>query len=137
MIAFHDAWILKAENDLKVAEIAVRREDPITDVATFHTQQCSEKALKGFLAYHQSEIRKTHNLAELVTLCAAFDSAFNSLLSDADALTPKATEDGYPDNFIEADDPSQLFPTVEEVEVAIAKAKRILDFVKTKISGNI
>jgi len=134
MIEFHDAWILKAENDLKIAEIAVRRDDPVTDVAIYHTQQCAEKALKGFLAYHRSEIQKTYNLAKLVVQCAAFDPAFISLRSDADFLTPKGTEFRYPDDFDEIDDVSQLFPAVEEVETAIAKAKRILDFVKLKIS---
>jgi len=119
---------------LKVAEIAVRRDDPVTDVAIYHTQQCAEKALKGFLAYRRSEIQKTHNLAKLVVQCAAFDPAFISLRSDADFLTPKGTEFRYPDDFDEIDDVSQLFPTVEEVEVAIAKAKLILDFVKLKIS---
>ena len=134
MIEFHEAWILKAENDLKIAEIAVRRDDPVTDVAIYHTQQCAEKALKGFLAYHRSEIQKTYNLAKLVVQCAAFDPAFISLRSDADFLTPKGTEFRYPDDFDEIDDVSQLFPAVEEVETAIAKAKRILDFVKLKIS---
>jgi len=133
MIELHDAWILKAENNLRLAEIAIRQDDPITDGAIYHTQQCAEKALKGFLAFKRSEIRKTHNLAELVVQCAVFDPVFDSLMLDADDLTPKATEFRYPDDFIEIDDKSQLFPAVEEVETAIAKAKRILDFVKSKL----
>ena len=104
MIEFHDAWIIKAENDLKIAEIAVRRDDPVTDAAIFHTQQCAEKALKGFLAYHRSEIQKTHSIAKLVVQCAAFDPAFMSLQPDADFLTPKGTEFRYPDDFDEIDD---------------------------------
>jgi HEPN domain-containing protein len=46
MIEFYDAWILKAQNDLKTAEVAVRQDDPLTDTAIYHTQQCAEKALK-------------------------------------------------------------------------------------------
>jgi len=136
MIDFHSAWLFKAENDLKTAERLVRHDDPITDTAIYHTQQCAEKAFKGFLAYHRSEIEKTHNLGELVDQCAAFDADFASLRPDAESLTPKGTEFRYPDDFDVIDDVSQLFPTVEEVEAAIAKAKRILDFVKSKISGN-
>ena len=134
MIEFHSAWILKAENDLKIAEIAIRQDDSITDVAIYHTQQCAEKALKGFLAYKRSEIQKTHNLADLVAQCSAFDPDFGPLISDAKYLTPKGTEFRYPDDFDEIDDVSQLFPSVDEVEAAIAKAKWILDFVKSKIS---
>ena len=135
MIEFHDAWILKAESDLIIAEVAINQDNPmITDGAIYHTQQCAEKALKGFLAYHQSEIRKTHDLIELVDRCAALDPSFETLLSDANYLTPKGTEFRYPDDFDEIDDVSQLFPSGEEVEAAIAKAKFILDFVKSKIS---
>ena len=133
MIEFHDAWIFKAENDLKLAAVAIRQDDPITDGAIYHTQQCAEKALKGFLAFHRSEIKKTHNLAELIVQCTVFDPDFQFLLLDADDLTPKATEYRYPDDFVAIDDLTQLFPTVEEVEAAIAKAQRILDFVKSKL----
>jgi len=56
-------------------------------------------------------------------------------LSDADELTPMGTEFRYPDDFDEINDLSQLFPTVEEVEAAIVQAKRILDFIKSKIAG--
>jgi HEPN domain-containing protein len=133
MIEYHDAWILKAESDLRGAEVALRQDDPITDVAIYHTQQCAEKALKGFLAFKRAEIQKIHDLAELVVQCAVFDSDFEILLSDADKLTPHATEFRYPDAFVDIDDLSQLFPAVEEVEAAIVKARRILDFVKAKI----
>jgi len=137
MIEFHDAWIIKAESDLRGAEVALRQDDPITDVAIFHTQQCAEKALKGFLAFKRAEIRKIHDLTELVVQCTVFDSDFDTLLSDADKLTPHATEFRYFDTLEEIDDPSQLFPEVEEVEVAIIQAKRILDFVKSKIRTNV
>ena len=133
MIEYHNAWLLKAENDLRLAEIAIRLDDPITDGAIYHTQQCAEKALKGFLAFKRSEIKKTHNLAELLMQCVVFDPDFESLLLDADDLTPKAVEYRYPDDFIEIEDPSQLFPDIEEVESAIIKAKRIFDFVQSKL----
>jgi len=136
MIEFYDAWILKAENDLETAEVMVRRDKPIADTAIYHTQQCAEKALKAFLAYHRSEIEKTHNLVRLIEQCVAFDPDFESLLEDADDLTPLGTEFRYPDDFDEINDVSQLFPSVEKVETAIVKAKRILDFVKAKIARN-
>ena len=134
MIEYHKAWIFRAENDLTTAEIMIRRDGPITDTAIYHTQQCAEKALKAFLAFCRSEIQKTHELGELVDQCAALDSTFASLKPDADDLTPKATEFRYFGNLDEIDDVSQLLPSIEEVESAIAKAKNILEFVKSKIS---
>lgn len=136
MIDCHSAWIFRAENDLKIAEIAIRQDATIADAAIYHTQQCAEKALKAFLASHRSPIEKTHNLGELVDQCAVFDPTFTSLKQDAEGLTPKATEFRYFGNLDEIDDVSQLLPSVEAVETAIAKAKRILDFVKSKISGD-
>ena len=133
MIEFYEAWIFKAENDLKIAEIAIHQDATVADAAIFHTQQCAEKALKGFLAYNRAEIRKIHNLVELATQCAAFDPTFDSLISDTVKLNPKATEFRYPDDFEEIDNLTQLVPSVEEVETAIAQAKRILDFVKLRI----
>jgi len=137
MIEFYEAWIFKAENDLETAEVMVHRDKPITDTAIYHTQQCAEKVLKGFLAYHQAEIRKTHNLVALVEQCAAIDFSFESLLSEADELTPMGTEFRYPDDFEEIDNLTQLVPSIEEVETAIAQARRILDFVKSRISNAI
>ena len=134
MIEPHDAWIIKAQSDLSLAELAIRQDEPITDGAIFHTQQCAEKALKGFLAFKRSEIRKIHNLGELVDQCAVIDATFDSLLPDASDLTPKATEFRYFDTIDEIEDISQLFPTAEEVEEAIAKAKHMLDFVRSKIA---
>jgi len=133
MIEFYEAWVFKAQSDLRTAEMAAHHNDPATDTAIYHTQQCAEKALKGFLAYRQSKIQKTHNLVRLVEQCTVLDPAFESLLDDADELTPMGTEFRYPDDFDEIHDVSQLFPSVEEVEEAIIKAKRILDFVKSKI----
>ena len=133
MIEYHDIWILKAESDLRMSEVAISQDVPITDGAIFHTQQCAEKALKGWLAFKRAEIKKTHNLTELVAQCAVFDSDFETLLLDADDLKPHATKFRYPDDFGEIDDLSQFFPDVEVVEEAIIKAKRILDFVKAKI----
>jgi HEPN domain-containing protein len=137
MIEYHDAWLLKADSDLRLAEVGLRQDDPITDGAIFHTQQCAEKALKAFLAFKRAEIKKTHNIAKLVAMCAMFDSDFESLLPDADKLTPNATKFRYHDDFDEIDDPSQLFPEVEEVEAAIIQAKHILDFVKSKVQTNL
>jgi HEPN domain-containing protein len=136
MIEFYEAWLLKAESDLRFAEVGLRQDEPITDGAIYHTQQCAEKALKGFLAFHQSNIKKTHNLIKLIDMCAIIDASFESLLSDARDLMPFGTEFRYPDDFVPIDDPSQLFPDVEEVEEAIIKAKHILDFVRSKIKDS-
>jgi len=44
-------WILKAENDLKIARDEIQTKEPATDAICFHAQQCVEKYLKAFLVF--------------------------------------------------------------------------------------
>ncbi len=43
------------------------------DTAIYHTQQASEKALKGFLAAWKHPLVKSHDLVALVALCKKFE----------------------------------------------------------------
>ncbi|HEX2172029.1 MAG TPA: HEPN domain-containing protein [Dehalococcoidia bacterium] len=61
-------WLRKAEHDIRTAEYASHIPD-LTDIVAFHAQQAVEKALKAFLIWHDQPFRKTHDLAELVSLC--------------------------------------------------------------------
>ena len=81
-------WILKAESDLKIAKDELTMENPVTDAICFHAQQCAEKYLKAYLVYNNKEIRKTHDIAELIKMCSEIDSEFNKLnREDIVALT--------------------------------------------------
>lgn len=46
------------------------------DTAIYHCEQAAEKALKGFLAFHDHELERTHDLKRLVTLAAGDVSDF-------------------------------------------------------------
>jgi HEPN domain-containing protein len=41
------SWIDKAEEDYKIAQLTLRRKQPLTYGATYHAQQCGEKYLKA------------------------------------------------------------------------------------------
>jgi len=53
----HELWLLKAENDLYIAEKIAENNDKALDMAIGHTQQCAEKALKAYLVYCKKHIR--------------------------------------------------------------------------------
>ena len=89
-------WIKKAENDLLAAERELSFDDPVTDAVCFHCQQAVEKYLKAFLVHHQIYFTKTHNIMNLLELCATVDSSFKDRLEDADVLTDYAVEFRYP-----------------------------------------
>jgi len=121
----HEEWLFKAENDLSSAEILVNSLKPLYDIAIYHTQQCAEKALKAFLAYHEREIEKYHNLILLNSLCSEIDAEFKVLENSALYLNPYSTLYRYPEG--------DLMPAQEEVVKAIIVATEILGFVRNKI----
>lgn len=119
-------WILKAENDLKIGKDEMLTEEPVTDPVCFHMQQCVEKYLKAFLIYHIKEIRKTHDIAELLTMCLEIDDTFQKLFDiNAHELTDFAIEVRYPDEL--------YFPSIEETKEAIDIAEKVKEFVLKKL----
>jgi HEPN domain-containing protein len=56
-------WIIKADNDLTVADHELGHKQPTTDAICFHCQQACEKYLKAFLIFHGVEFPRTHALA--------------------------------------------------------------------------
>ncbi len=117
-----EQWFIKADNDLKTGKDELNTDNPATDTICFHAQQCVEKYLKGFLACHDQEIRKTHNLTTILADCARVDASFIELSEkQVDALTPHATVLRYPDDF--------YMPPVEEAQQAIRLAADVKGFV--------
>ncbi len=45
-------WIMRADDDLRLAEFIMSDSEPVYWGAAFHAQQCAEKALKGLLTFH-------------------------------------------------------------------------------------
>lgn len=121
----HEVWIFKAENDLKSAKKLIDGDIKILDTAIYHTQQCGEKALKAYLAFKNEEIKKTHDIENLINMCSETDEEFSTLLDYGVELTPYGTEYRYPD--------IELIPELEEVENAIIMAEKIIEFVKLKL----
>ena len=68
--ALAQGWFRKADSDLADARRSVASEGPY-DTACFHAQQAVEKYLKGYLAWREQAIPRTHDLEELQRLCAA------------------------------------------------------------------
>ena len=123
----YEAWLHKANNDLKSSLKLLKGDDPIMDTAIYHTQQCAEKALKGYLAFKKEPLKKTHDIELLVEICSAIDSEFEKLYVCSENLTPYATAFRYPDIYLE--------PDYDEVYEAIGMAREILGFVEKKIES--
>jgi HEPN domain-containing protein len=122
------AWLSKAELDLRAAahEISVPEAGLWGDVL-FHGQQAAEKAMKAFLAWHDTPFRKTHNLEELGRQCVALDATLRAVADQAAPLTEYAWKFRYPG---EPDEPER-----EEAEEALGAARNVYAAILTSAAN--
>ncbi|HHX33415.1 MAG TPA: HEPN domain-containing protein [Mollicutes bacterium] len=81
--------------------------------------------MKGYLAYKNNKVKKTHDLLELIKLCETYDSSFGELIDVGVFLNPFATQIRYPKNFYDITD--------VETKKALEFSKLIIDFVNERI----
>ncbi len=117
-------WFESAKQDLRLAELASKI-DPTLKVAIFHTQQCAEKVLKGYLFYKNQPLQKTHDLLALMERCSSIDVEFDALQTPLEFLNPFAIESRYPG--ISSDFNENV------MKEAIVYAQEVLTFVQNKI----
>jgi HEPN domain-containing protein len=120
------AWYAKAEQDWKIARLALDVEEPLPEQCCYHAQQCAEKYLKGFLKSRRVRFKWIHDLRYLVDLCARAENGFDVLAADADTLTRAAEPSRYP-----GDDEEPV--TVEDAKEAMEIAGRVREFVRGKV----
>jgi len=113
-------WIKYSQNDLISARHLFDNLYPKqTEVACYLSQQCAEKALKGYLFYKGTEPPRTHNLVELCQMCMNHDNTFAEILDACADLTPYGVAVRYP-NELAVDDAI--------AKAAIDKAQQVYDF---------
>ena len=122
----HNEWLKFAFEDLKAAKKLISGEDPLIGSATFHTQQCAEKSLKGFLAYSGAPLRRIHDLTALVSFCKKIDAEFLDIESEAASLNPYLCQTRYPED-------SFLMVDLTTAYISIDQAEKIYDLVMSKI----
>ena len=112
------AWLVKAQRDLVTVDQILDHDNPMLDPVVYHCQQAGEKALKGFLFWHDTPFRKTHDLAELLAQCVAIDITLGVLEETATFLTPLGVQFRYPSDILE--------PPLAEAQEAFEHAKALL-----------
>ena len=118
------AWLARARQDLRAAEVDLRAEPPLLGDAAFHCQQAVEKALKALLARHSRPFRKTHDIGELAAACLEHEPSLESLLRRSAPLTEYAWRFRYPGEIFE--------PGRAEVDEALGIAGRVVDEVAAR-----
>ena len=123
------AWFVKAARDLRAAAALGKADPPFLDDVVFHCQQAAEKALKGFLTWHSSPFRKTHNLEEIGEQCLKLDGTLKQIIDRATPLTEYAWKFRYPG---EPDEPSR-----EEAEEALATARAVYEALRSRLPQEV
>jgi len=112
-------WIRKAESDIENLTIMMASGKAL-DTACFHAQQAAEKYLKAFLCFNGISFPRTHDIEELLDLCATIDKRFSDLVEETVFLTDFAVELRYDFEF---------WPEQEDVEAAFEAANKIKQLV--------
>jgi len=82
------AWFRRMEDDLRAAEVDLAADPPLVADALFHCQQAVEKALKGFLTWHDRPFRKVHDLREIGAEAIAVDASLEPVIRRSVPLSP-------------------------------------------------
>lgn len=114
------SWLTKSRRDLLSAERLARGAEPYFDTAIYHCQQSVEKAIKGWLVYHDQSFEKTHDLRLLVTRASEVDPKFTDWIDIAVQVSPYATAYRYPGEILE--------PAEEEFEQVFKAASKFYEF---------
>ncbi len=122
-------WLVKDLRDLITAEQLFAFENPMLDSVVYHCHQAAEKALKGYLFWHDIPFRKTHNLEELLVQSAAIDPSLFSFKADAILLSPLATQFRYPGDVIE--------PPLDEANLAFNSANALIAEVMKRLPNDV
>lgn len=114
-------WLHKAAHDLIAADILIKANPLILDIACFHCQQAVEKYLKSFLVYHNRDFIFTHNLEYLIQQAAIIDKEFEQL--DMGNLTLYAVRARYPHepNAPELSEAIEYYQMAENIKQLIMK----------------
>jgi HEPN domain-containing protein len=118
-------WMARARQDLLAAQVLLEALQPLGDVAVFHCQQAAEKALKGFLAWHDAPFRKTHEIEELGQACERIDGTLVELVRRAVDLTPFAWRFRYPGEV--------SAPSREDAEDALTVARDVYSSIASRL----
>lgn len=79
-----------------MAKLSLAAGSEFKNISAFHSQQCAEKAIKGFLTFHKVRFSKTHDLIQLATEVAVVDVKLSKLIIKTKGLTDYAVVFRYP-----------------------------------------
>jgi HEPN domain-containing protein len=120
-------WINFASEDLRMAELALN--EGIYNQVCFHSQQCVEKVLKGFMTSRGKIHPQSHKLADILSKISEspFDNIKEKLLILDRFYIPTRYPDALPGMLPEG------LPSEKDAREALSTAKEVLEIVKKEL----
>ncbi|MEI7990061.1 MAG: HEPN domain-containing protein [Chloroflexota bacterium] len=118
-------WLERARSDLNLADVALRTPGVLYEDACFHTQQCVEKALKGYLTRLGISFPRTHVIETLLDLLKENNILIPDAVDEAFTLTQYAVQTRYPGEWEAV--------TLQETQQALERAAFVLTWVDGQI----
>jgi HEPN domain-containing protein len=120
-------WLRFAEENILLARSGMKEEFSPYHTICFLCQGSAEKYLKAFLVWNGWELKKTHDLVELLGYCVDYDTGFEAFKEECLLLNEYITEGRYP-----GDLPFEGI-TEKDAQAAVDAAGKIETFVLEKI----
>jgi len=97
-------WLRYAKSDLNTAKHMFKDVHPKeSEISCYHAHQCAEKSLKAYMIANEIDPPYTHDLVELIRLCAAHEKSFLTIQPYCVSLNPYGVQVRYP-NELAVDD---------------------------------
>jgi HEPN domain-containing protein len=118
-------WLKYSKSDLSTAKHMFEDVYPKElEIVCYHSQQCAEKALKGYCIYKGVEPPKTHDLIALCHLCITLENTFFLMMDNCSRLNPYGVAVRYP---------NELAVDETFAKSAVFMAQKIYEFCYLKI----
>ncbi len=95
---------------------------------TFHSQQASEKAIKGYLTYQKFSFTKIHTIDILVKEVENLHPGLHELLMKARDLTPYAVQFRYPDSVTRELEKAEVEESMKIAKEVVKKMSELVPF---------
>jgi HEPN domain-containing protein len=106
------------------AEFVLTAAPPFVGSSLYHSEQAVEKALKGFLTWHQVSFL-TDDLEQLRSLCSQVDEELRAAIKEVDRLTEYGWRFRYPNDLVD--------PELDEATETLRFAARVVSVVLAKV----
>jgi HEPN domain-containing protein len=118
-------WLKFARENLLFARSGMKEEYAPNHTICFLCHGSAEKYLKAFLIWHGWELRKTHDLKDLLVFCIDFEQGFENLKEECGILNEYITLGRYPSDLpfesIDEEDAREAIEAAEKIEEDVMK----------------